>query len=224
MPAGRGPGDMDAVCFDMDGVLVNSEDFWVEREEGELFPRLAPDDEIDIEEITGMNYREIYDYLAGEYDLAMDKAETVAWYDDAAADIYGEQVTLLPGTHDLFSALRDRGVAVGLVSSSPHDWITVVRERFDLDPDAVVSSEDVDGPGKPEATVYERAADELGVEPSRAVAIEDSQNGITAARRAGLHVVGFKYGDTDDTDRSDADAVADDPDALRKHVRSLVAE
>ena len=209
---------MDAVCFDMDGVLVNSEDFWVPREVDALFPRLLPDDTVDVEEITGMNYRDIYDYLAQHYDVAMDKPAFLAWYDDAAESIYGEDVTLLPGATELVADLRARGIRVALVSSSPHHWIDVVLNRFDLDFDAVVSADAVDVPGKPNPDIYEHAATQLNVAPQSAIAVEDSGHGIEASKRAGMYVVGFKHGESDDTDRSDADYVASSPADLRGHL------
>ncbi|PSP63900.1 haloacid dehalogenase [Halobacteriales archaeon QH_8_67_27] len=208
---------MDAVCFDMDGVLVDSEDYWVPHEEEELFPRLGLED-IDVEEITGMNYREIYEYLVETYEIEMDREEFLSWYDDAATTIYGEEVRLLDGADDLLATLRDHSVTVAVVSSSPHHWIDVVLERFDLEFDAVVSADAFDGPGKPDPGVYEHAAREVGVEPADTVAVEDSLHGIEAASRAGMHVVGFRHGRSDETDRGRADFVTDSPASLREHL------
>ncbi|MFC7132966.1 MULTISPECIES: HAD family hydrolase [Salinibaculum] len=213
---------MDAVCFDMDGVVVDSEDFWIPREVDDLFPTLLPDDDVDVEEVTGMNYRDIYDYLAANYDVAMDRAAFLAWYDEAAETIYGEDVRLLDGLVELVDALRDRGVAVALVSSSPRHWIDIVLARFALEFDAVVSADAVDVPGKPNPDIYEHAADVLGADPAASVAVEDSGHGIEAARRAGMHVVGFKHGDPDDTDRSGAEYVATSPADLREHLLARV--
>jgi len=212
---------MDAVCFDMDGVLVDSEDYWIPYEKAELLPEAGLGD-LDVAEITGMNYREIHDYLDAEYGVAMDRDEFLGWYEDTAERIYGEDVTLLPGAESLLADLRNEGVEVAIVSSSPPDWIAHVRERFGLDVDAVVSADVIDGPGKPEPAVYEQAASELDTDPERVAAVEDSGHGIEAAGRAGMHVVGFKHGGDDDTDRSDADYVADAPADLREHLLARV--
>ncbi len=209
---------MNAVCFDMDGVVVNSEDFWVPRETTELLPKLVPDDTVDVEEITGMNYHDIYDYLDATYDVELARGEFLAWYDEAAESIYGDDVTRLDGTKQLVEMLQERGVAVALVSSSPHHWIDIVIERFNLDFNEVVSADAVDVPGKPAPDIYEHAADLLGIEPRSVVAVEDSGHGIEAAAAAGMHVVGFKHGDPDDTDRSAADYVAMSPADLREHL------
>ena len=212
---------MDAVCFDMDGVLVDSEDYWVPYETEELLPEIGLED-LDIDEITGMNYREIYEYLGDTYGVEMDRREFLGWYEETAERVYGNDVALLPGAQDLVDDLRDRGVRVAIVSSSPHDWIGIVRDRFDLDVDAVVSADALEGPGKPHPTVYEHAAEELGVDPTRAVAVEDSLHGIESAGRAGMHVVGFRHGRADDTERGHADYVAHSPADLRDHLLSTV--
>ncbi len=211
---------MDAVCFDMDGVLVDSEDYWIPRERDDLFPALVPDETVPLTETTGMNYRDIYDDLSDRYRVAMDYDAYLEWYEETAREIYGESVAAFEGARALVGTLRDRGVAVALVSSSPHRWIDIVCDRFDLAFDEVVSADDIEGPGKPDPHVYRHAADLLGVDPAAAAAVEDSGHGIEAARRAGMHVVGFRHGDVREGDRSGADYVASSPGDLREHLLS----
>lgn len=212
---------MDAVLFDMDGVLVDSEDYWIPYEEDELLAELGLAD-LDVDEITGMNYREIYDSLSETYDIEMERSEFLAWYEETAERIYTDDAELLAGAQSLVDELRTRGVAVGIVSSSPPHWIDKVGNRFDLDVDAVTSADTIDEPGKPEPHVFDVAAAEVGVEPEKAIAVEDSIHGIEAASRAGMHVVGFRHGSADDTDRSDADFVADSPADLREHLLARI--
>ncbi|ELZ29167.1 HAD-superfamily hydrolase [Halosimplex carlsbadense 2-9-1] len=214
---------MDAVCFDMDGVLVDSEDYWHPYEREELLPLIGLED-LDLDEITGMNYREIYDYLAETYAIGTDREAFLGWYEETATAIYGEEVALLDSAESLLAELRERGVTLALVSSSPHDWIDVVLDRFDLTFDAVVSADAFGGPGKPEPGVYEHAAERIGVDPADVVAVEDSLHGIESAGRAGMHVVGFRHGAADETDRSGADYVADSPTDLREHLLARVED
>ena len=68
---------MDVVCSDMDSVLVDSEDYWVPHETGELFPRLGLDD-LDVDGITGVNYREIYESLVETCEVEMARADLPA--------------------------------------------------------------------------------------------------------------------------------------------------
>ncbi len=206
----------------MDGVLVDSEDAWVRREREDLLQRAVPEATVDLAEITGMNYRDIYDHLAAEYDVAVPKAAFLAWYDDAATTVYGEEVAVLPGVGDLLADLRAAGVPVALVSSSPRDWIDIVLERFDLAVDAVVSGDDFDGPGKPDPAIYAHAAERLEMAPAETVAVEDSVHGIAAARRAGMTVVGFRFGDDEGTDLGQADLAPGTPAALDEAIRGMI--
>lgn len=211
------------VCLDMDGVLVDSEDYWHAAEREEILPRVLADGSPapDLDEITGMYYGEIYDYLAEHYDPTVDKAKFMSLYDETATTIYGERVDLLGGAADFVAELRGAGVPVALVSSSPRDWIEVVLDRFDLDFDLVAPAEEFDGPGKPEPGLYEAAIRKLGGESDRAVAVEDSENGVLAAVRSGAYTIAVRDDHNVDTDLSAADEVVgrDDPGAVFAAVR-----
>jgi HAD superfamily hydrolase (TIGR01509 family) len=206
-----------AVLFDMDGVIVNSERYWVEIEEEEILPS-AVDGSPDTSETTGMNFREIYDYLEARNEMTASKEEFVERYENAARDIYGEKVDLQPGFRELVDILREEGRTVALVSSSPHDWIDQMLNRFDLRDsfDRIISAEEIDGKSKPEADVYEYAAEEVGVDPEDCIAVEDSTNGVKSAKAAGMQAVGYRNQSDDELDLSEADAVADSAEELRE--------
>ena len=206
-----------AVLFDMDGVIVNSERYWVETEETDILPA-AVDGSPDTTETTGMNFREIYDYLDARHEMTESKDEFVARYEEAARDIYGERVELMDGFEDLPADLREEGRTVALVSSSPPDWIDRVADRFGLGEafERTVSAEEIDAKSKPEPDVYEFAAKEIGVAPDDCIAVEDSENGVRAAKRAGMQVVGYRNQSDEELDLSAADAVAGSADELRE--------
>jgi HAD superfamily hydrolase (TIGR01509 family) len=210
-----------AVLFDMDGVLVDSERYWVRREREAILPAAVDGETPEIAEITGLNYREIYEHVATEYDVVVDRERFLELYEEAATEIYEQQVRLLPGLDDLLAALSDAGVPAAVVSSSPHDWIDTVLERFALGDAfaAVVSAADLDSPGKPEPGIYEHAAARLGADPAACVAVEDSEHGVTAAAAAGATVVGYRSASDDRADLSRADVVAGAPAELRAAVR-----
>lgn len=211
---------MDAVLFDINGVIVDSEKYWVEREREEILPAVVPHEDVPVGEVTGMNYLETYEYLESEYGAQLPREEYVEVFHDAADEIYAKQVALFPGFYDVLEELADRGVAVGLVSSSPRGLIDVVIERFSLEDafDVVVSVEEIDGPGKPAPDVYEHASERLGVAIERCVAVEDSEHGVEAAVRAGAETIAYRIDAHDDPDYSRADAVVDSPVALREAI------
>lgn len=215
--------DMDAVCFDMDGVLVNSEDYWIELEREHVLPTVCPDDDVPVEEVTGIFYEEQYDVLDGKYDVAVDYEAFCSLYEEAADEVYRERVDLTPGVRGLVRTLRGRGVPVGMVTASPPEWYRIVLERFELNGlfDVVVSAADVDGPGKPDPAIYERAASGLDVDPADCLAVEDSMHGTESARRAGMTVVGFGVGEAGNG-LSEAHVVAETPDALRESLLARI--
>jgi len=201
----------------MDGVIVNSERYWVEIEEEEILPS-AVDGSPDTSETTGMNFREIYDYLEARNEMTASKEEFVDRYQQAARDIYGEKVELQANFRDLVADIREDGRTVALVSSSPHDWIDRMLDRFDLRDsfDRIISAEEIDGKSKPEPDVYEYAAGEVGVDPEDCIAVEDSTNGVKSAKAAGMQAVGYRNQSDDELDLSEADAVAESPEELRE--------
>jgi HAD superfamily hydrolase (TIGR01509 family) len=211
----------DAVLFDMDGVLVDSERHWVPAEREEILPAVVAGDPPAVGEITGMNYREIYDYVAERYETTLDREAFLALYDETAQEIYGERVSLLPGLPALLDDFAAAGVRTAVVSSSPHDWIDRVLDRFDLREsfDAVVSAEDLDAPGKPAPRIYDHAAGRLGVDPADCLAVEDSEHGVASAVAAGATVVGYRSGADDDLDLSGADIAVADPKTLVRTIR-----
>ncbi|WP_136592483.1 HAD family hydrolase [Salinigranum halophilum] len=213
---------MDAVLFDMDGVLVDSERFWHAFEDEWVFTE-ATEGTPDRDEITGRNYREIHDYLSREYGTTVSKDEFVARYDEHAMEVvYRDGVELMDGAVELFDDIRERG-KLAIVSSAPQSWIAVVRERFGLDPlDLVLSADDIDDPGKPEPHIYEHAARELALQPEDCVVVEDSYNGVLAASRAGTYCIGYRTAENEGVDHSAADEVVEGPAELRAALSRLV--
>jgi len=208
-----------AVLFDMDGVLVDSEPHWQAFWREEVFS--GANGEPGLEEVTGRNYRESIAELHGTYGLEGGPEPYVRAFDEASGRVYGEEVTLTPAVRGLFRALRERGLKVAIVSSSPTAWIEQVVERFGLEPDAIVSAEDIDGPGKPAPGIYEHAAERLGVEPADCLVVEDSEHGISAASAAGCTVVRFAR-DAPAERIAGVEAVAGTPAELRERLFGLL--
>ena len=205
------------MLFDMDGVIVDTEEFWRARERDVILPAAVEDGDPAQDEIRGINYRETYDYLADHYEMALTREEFLDLYESAAEDLY-ETTDLMPGFRSLLADLRERDCRIAIVSSSPRAWIERVVERFALDADLLLSTEDVDGPGKPAPDVYTVAAERVSADPADCVAVEDSPNGVRAATRAGIPTVAYG-GDPEAA--ALADHVAADPEALRAVLAEL---
>jgi HAD superfamily hydrolase (TIGR01509 family) len=179
----------EAVIFDLDGVLVDSERVWDRvREEFALEQggRWHPNAQRDM---MGMSSNEWSRYMSEELEVPLPPEEISEQVARLVAEEYRRELPLIPGAVEAVSRIAKRW-PLGLASSSNRSIIDFALERAGIaDRLAVtVSSEEV-GRGKPAPDVYLEAAARLRVEPSRAVAIEDSTNGLLAARAAGLGVV-----------------------------------
>ena len=179
-----------AVVFDLDGVLIDSEQLWDEARQ-QLAAEHAvawPDDAS--RSMLGMSSKEWPSYMAGTVGLPLPPDAINAAVVRRMRDAYERDLPQLPGAVEAIERLGARW-PLGLASSSNREIIDVVlgrmgvAERFA----ATVSSEEV-ARGKPSPDVWLEALRQLGVEDaSSAVAIEDSRNGIRSAKDAGMRVI-----------------------------------
>jgi HAD superfamily hydrolase (TIGR01509 family) len=180
---------IDAVVFDLDGVLVDSEQLWddvrrgLARDAGLEWPASATRD------MMGMSSPEWSRYMHEVVGLPEGPEEVNRLVVDAMIDRYTAGPPWLPGALEAVRATAQLW-PLALASSSNRELIDAVLEAGNLTElfRVTVSSEEV-ARGKPAPDVYLEAARRLGVAPERAAAIEDSHNGIRSAKAAGLRVV-----------------------------------
>jgi HAD superfamily hydrolase (TIGR01509 family) len=179
---------MDAVIFDLDGVLVDSEPVWesVRREYVAAHGGRWLQDTQD--RLMGMSTPEWAAYLAGELGVRRPPEAVAGEVVDLMAERYGQGPPLLEGAVAAVRRLAARW-PLGLASSSPPRLIDLVLRLAGLDGQfgVRVSTEEV-GQGKPAPDVYLEAARRMDVDPREAAAVEDSANGIRAAHAAGMKV------------------------------------
>ena len=180
---------IEAVVFDMDGVLIDSEPVWerVRRkfvaERGGHWPADAQG------RLMGMSTAEWSAYMSADFGLQLTAQQVAALVIEAMAAEYETHLPLLPGAIDAVRALSARW-PLAMASSAPQSLIEVVLDTADLRPDfqAAVSSELVER-DKPAPDVYLEAVRRLGVSPANCAAIEDSSNGLRSAAAAGMTVI-----------------------------------
>lgn len=205
MPGWR--GNVKALILDMDGVIVDSERQWELMQAPFLRGLLGRWEEDDQKRVVGLNVVDLYHLLVRDYGL---KQAQEAFLNDSARqalEIYRDRASCAPGLEEMLRQARRRGVGLGMASSSPKPWISIVLERFQLANffQAVVSSDDVGHRAKPLPDVYLKAAELLGACPGECLAVEDSIIGIRAAKAAGMRVLGLRNGHNDNQDFSQAD-------------------
>jgi HAD superfamily hydrolase (TIGR01509 family) len=179
----------EAVVFDLDGVLIHSEEVWDAVRERYVIERGGRYDEEVQRGMMGMSSGEWSRYLH-EHAGVPDSPEAInAEVVRRMLDAYRQELPLVDGAVEAVRRLAARW-PLGLASSSNRPLIDTVLELAGLTESfrVTVSSEEV-ARGKPAPDVYLEAARRLGVPPQACAAIEDSHSGIASARAAGMRVV-----------------------------------
>ena len=200
-----------AVVFDLDGVLLDSEQVWDEAREqlakergGRWHPQAQRD-------MMGMSSTEWSRYMHETMGLPEPPEQINREVVERLSAIYRKHLPVLPGAEEAVERLAARW-PLGLASSSNRELIDLALELLGVDHlfAATVSSEEV-ARGKPEPNVYLEAARRLGVDPAEAAAVEDSHNGILSAKSAGMRVVAIpnSHFPPDEAALAEADVVLD---------------
>jgi len=180
---------IEAVVFDLDGVVVDSEQVWDEVREQLVRERGGRWRDGAQAAMMGMSSPEWSSYMHDELGLAESPEEINNEVVRRMLERYREDLPLIDGAVDAVHRLAAE-FPLAVASSSNRPLIEAVLEGAGIAElfAAVVSSEEV-ARGKPAPDVYLEAARRLGVAPERCAAIEDSSNGLRAAHAAGMRVI-----------------------------------
>jgi HAD superfamily hydrolase (TIGR01509 family) len=180
---------IEAVVFDLDGVLIDSEPVWERVRRGLVAAHgghWAPDAQ---HKLMGMSTPEWARYLSEDLGVGLPPDKVAALVIDQMAASYLRHLPLLPGAVEAVRRLAERW-PLGLASSAPAVLIETVLQAAGLRPyfRVTMSTEQVPR-GKPAPDIYQAVAARLGFPPSDCAAIEDSSNGLRSAAAAGLKVI-----------------------------------
>jgi HAD superfamily hydrolase (TIGR01509 family) len=178
-----------AVVFDLDGVILRTEEVWDQVRGRYVVERGGRYDEEAQRAMMGMSAPEWSRFLHDELGVPGTPEEISADIVRLMETRYRERLPLIPGARAAVERLAGRW-SLGLASSSNRPLIDAALEVSGLDRffAATVSSEEV-ARGKPAPDVYLEAARRLGVEPERCAAVEDSHSGIRSAKAAAMRVI-----------------------------------
>jgi HAD superfamily hydrolase (TIGR01509 family) len=180
---------VEAVVFDLDGVLIQTEEIWDEVREAFVRERGGRYDAEAQRAMMGMSSPEWSRYIHDDLGVADEPDEIAAEVVRRMLARYRERVPLLDGAAEAVERLAGRW-PLAIASSSNRPLIDAVLDVSGLGRyfRATVSSEEVPR-GKPSPDVYVEAARRLGAAPARCAAIEDSHSGIRSAKAAGMRVI-----------------------------------
>lgn len=183
----------DAVIFDMDGVLIDSEPVHYAVLRG----LMARDDlamsTTQYAEFIGTTSEYMFQALMVRHGLRRSVAEYIALYDTALLAALETPREPQPGVPELIFSARALNMRLGVASSSREVWVEATLRSIGLADtwDAIVNGDEVLR-GKPDPAIYLLAASRLGMPAERCLAIEDAPKGIDSARRAGMSVLGVR--------------------------------
>ena len=178
------------IIFDMDGVLVDSEQFYYQRRKDFLIEYDLTIDHLPIQLMIGADMRSLWDLLLQGKEFEHDKSWLNEKYQEYKKNHPINYTELIDQeAKQILRFLKRKKFKVGLASSSSKEVIDEVLKIDQLSSyfDIVVSGTQFEK-SKPEPDIYLYAVAELGLEPKECIAVEDSERGILAAKRAGLTV------------------------------------
>jgi len=212
----------DAVLWDFDGVIVDSERLWLESApefyEKQIGKKITATEQ---EKFVGGSVHNAWKILFRDHGL---KSSFEKFHKEcvefAISEMY-PHVNFIPGVLELIKKLHSQGVRQAIGTSGSRGWFNPTFDRLELPPffEIVVASEDVGGKGKPAPDIFLRCAELLEVSPEKCLVIEDSRNGCLAGKTAGTTVWGFRNGWNQKQDLSIADWEFTSFDAAAKNLQ-----
>lgn len=199
---------MKALIFDFDGLILDTElpDYisWQEvyRGYGLELPM-----ELWLTYVGGDSETEFepHEYLEKKLNIQVDREQIWVQRRKSYLD-HLEGLNVLPGVEEMIRAAKEEGLKLGVASSSPDNWVSGHLTRLGLKSwfDRIITADDVEET-KPNPALFLLAAEKLGVKPADVIVFEDSYNGVTGAKRAGMFVVAVPNEITRESDLSAAD-------------------
>ncbi|MFE7512760.1 HAD family hydrolase [Streptomyces sp. NPDC057540] len=180
---------LQAVLFDMDGTLVDTERLWLRTvEEAALGLGLALT-EADLPSVLGQAIEPCARHLASRAARAADPARLAASLEGRFTELVRGRVEPLPGAVELLTALRTAGTPTALVSASPRPVVDTVLDVLGRHLFVTSVAEGETPRTKPFPDPYRAALTALGADPARCVAVEDTPTGVASAEAAGCAVL-----------------------------------
>ena len=201
---------LQAVVFDMDGLMFNTEDLYQDVGR-ELLARRGCQltDEL-LTQMMGRRSSVSLQIMIDWHQLDATVAQLESETDELFADLLPRRLAPLPGLLELLDSLERAGLPKAIATSSRRAFAVDVLGTFDMEQRFafVLTSEDVQR-GKPDPEIYLLAADRLRLRPGQLMVLEDSENGCRAAVRAGTHAVAVPGNHSDQHDFGGSRLIAD---------------
>ncbi len=198
-----------AIIFDFDGVLADTMQLHLESEQATFEKHGLSISRGKLCKFFGMKVSEFNKAVIKEFGLKASVEETVREKYNALDELIKERgVKAVPGARELAFKAKKQGLKLGIASGSRKKFVFAVLERIGLKKlfDVVLGEEDVEN-GKPSPEIFLKCAEKLKVKPAECLVIEDAENGIIAAKKAGMKALALKSSFSGEQDYSRADKI-----------------
>lgn len=203
---------MKAVIFDMDGVLVDSQPYHFKADIDTMAEYGVIKDQKFYESFAGTLTADRMRTLKEMFGLDAPVEEMTIKRENMILDIMGkEDIKPVLGIPEFLRSIKEKGLTTAVASSSDYKLINLILDRLKIAQyfDSVTSGSDVKR-GKPSPDVFLLAAERIGIEPAECLVVEDSENGVKAAKAAGMKALGYINPTSGKQDLSLADFITDD--------------
>ncbi|WP_160687896.1 HAD family hydrolase [Clostridium sp. C2-6-12] len=200
---------MKAVIFDMDGVIIDSEPIHFEVDMKTMKDFGCSISKEELNKYVGTTNEYMFTDIKNKYKLDKSAEEIINYRCELVKrKVIESDLEPIEGIKNLLINLKDKNIPAAIASSSPRDFIEVVVSKFGIENyfSCILSGEEVEN-GKPAPDIYVETAKKLGILPEECVVIEDSKNGVLAAKKAGMKCIGFKNANSGNQDLSNADFI-----------------
>ena len=199
---------MDAVIFDLDGILADSEPWW-----NEIDATLLAEHGITYrgeyhQNVLGVSYRLAIEFYKKAFGLSVSTEEMMRRRGEIATEFFANRIGLFPATRHVLEELRQMKLHLAVATSSVSASARPFLDRHGLTEffEVIITGDEVQR-GKPAPDIYLRVAEELSLPANRCVVIEDALPGIAAAKAANMRVAAIP--DTRFVERREYDKQAD---------------
>lgn len=215
-------GNEKIIIFDMDGVLIDSEPAYIEMNK-ELFRELKIEMTEEYHRFVGLSSVKMWTYLKNKFSLSpsvseLIEAEKIRMYDILNSEIISKPID---GVEVLIEMLLDRNYNLSVASSSAKKNIELVLNKLNLRKnfEYIVSGEEVNN-GKPAPDIFLKVKENFNADSDQCFVIEDSINGVKAAKAAQMKCIGFENYNSYHQDLKTADLIVHSFD--EKNINSII--
>lgn len=184
---------MKAVIFDMDGVLVDSQPYHFKADIDTMASYGVIKDQKFYESYAGTLTADRMRTLRDMFGLDVSVEEMTVKREKMILDIMArENIVPVPGIPEFLKGIKEKGLKTAVASSSGYELINLILDRLKIAEyfDSVTSGNDVKR-GKPSPDVFLLAAQRINTSPADCLVVEDSENGVNAAKAAGMRALGY---------------------------------